>query len=142
MRNLAAACITLFISFGAQAQVVDFQDVPSAGNPTVTDISSGGFRFTSQHFHTIDNPAGPGAVSNGTTYIGHEGGNLGRTITMTRLVGGTFDLSGADIAPIWLNPPVAYPNATAVRIIGHLASGGTDTRILDLSGALAFQTVV
>jgi hypothetical protein len=127
----------------ASAQFVDFEDVASSGNPIVTLVDSGGFQFSSAHFHTIDDPASFGGVPElpgSTVYIGHEGGDLGRIITMTANSGGTFAVYGLDATKLWLSPPAAYPNATHVELVGYHSGGGSTTVDLSLAEPPGWQT--
>ena len=131
------------IAAQASAQFVDFEDVASSGNPIVTLVNSGGYQFTSEHFHTIDDPGGFGGVPElpgSTVYIGHEGGNLGRIITMTANSGGTFAVYGLDATKLWLSAPGGYPNASHVELVGYHSGGGSTTVDLPLAEPPGWQT--
>lgn len=133
-RFLFAATLALAAA-SASAQLVDFEDVDGSGNPIVTDVASGGFRFTSDHFHAISNPEGFGGSGNESrTWIGHEGGDLGRAITMTRASGGLFDLHSFDGAELWINSNSSYPNASEIEVVGTRADGSTVTQRVRLDG--------
>ncbi len=116
--------------------MVDFEDVTSHGNPIWTSLVSEGFLFTSQHFHTIDDPESSGAVPElpgSRVYIAHEGGSLGRIITMTPVAGGTFSVFEIAATKAWLNDNPVFPNATYVELVASLAGGGTRTVDLTLN---------
>src|SRR5687767_1446336 len=121
---LAAVALTAGAA-PAKAAFVTFNGVPASGNPILTSLDSEGFRFTSEHFHSLDSFGN--LATNGTIYIGHEGGSLGRVITMTKIGGGTFSISSFDGAELWVSPPSGFPNATRIQVVGTLSGGGTLT---------------
>ena len=73
--GIAAAVVLVSGGTAVGGDIVDFEDVASDGNPIVAEVISNGFRFTSEHFHTIDSPELFDGADNGSAvYIGHEGG--------------------------------------------------------------------
>jgi len=111
---------------------IDFNAVPSSGNPSRTTLTTDGFTFTSAlFFHTIDSPglcAFGGCVSNGTVYIAVDP-PLGSPITMTRSAGGTFSLVGFDGAKLFNDDAAA---ASAGFQNGVDLRAESPTRIFDV----------
>ncbi len=125
----------------ANGNVVDFENAPGSGNPQYQNVSyldSSGFEFIGEHFHTMDNFAiANGLAENGSrVYIGHEGGNLGRAITMTKTGGGTFSVYSLDAAETWIGDNTTYPNAWGVSVTGYFDGGGSINAVLQLDGLL------
>lgn len=132
--RLLATIASLAICGSVQAAVIGFEGSSAAGNPIITSYSEAGFQFTSGHMHLID--PNSGFASNGTQSLGEEAGNLGQTITMSLIGGGTFSLQGLDVAEIFIGNSTLYPNATSLHLIGNLFGGGTVTADLGLDGIL------
>jgi uncharacterized repeat protein (TIGR02543 family) len=93
-------------------------------------LDTGGFRFSGQHFHTIDRPAVHGdnlfggAPDNGTIYLNAE---LDDSITLTLIDGGPFSLISFDGAECFVNVDVAqqygYLTATSINVTGIKLDG-------------------
>jgi hypothetical protein len=96
----------------------------------VTAVSSEGFDFVGDHFHTIDNPTSPTLVSNGTPiYLLSEAeSDLGRPITMTQAGGGTFSLLQFDGAETFVTGGIFQ----FINLVGVQA----DATVLNLQFAL------
>lgn len=131
----------------AFAVVIDFEEVAGGGNPILATLDSQGYRFTSDHFHTLDSHGG--FADNGSNiYIGHEGGDLGRAITMVQIGGGLFNLTSFDMAELWVGGHSTYPNATHVEVHATFSDDSTSTVNYALDGvndgtggAADFETV-
>lgn len=122
---------------GSALAIIDFEEVASSGNPILTTLDSQGYRFTSSHFHSIDDPAASALADNGSdVYIGHEGGDLGRAITMIQIGGGLFNLASFDMAELWISSPGAYPNASHVEVHATFSDDSTTTFNLALDGVI------
>ena len=139
------------------AAVVTFDDVVvGANNADQTSVNSGGFNFTSTHFHIINNASFcgfGGCVGNGTQYALEDAPTLAGPVTMSKIGGGTFSLTSFDGAEVFLNSTAAatggFPNAAYIRVVGNVSGGGSVTAyfqldgIKDGSGGVAdFQTFV
>lgn len=125
----------------AAAAVVTFDDVSGGNNAIITSASSGGYTFTSTHFHVTDNPTQctfGGCVSNGTNYAAEDAPTLAGPVTMTNAGGGLFSLSSFDGAELWLDDNSAaaggFGNAAMIRVVGNLFGGGTITADFALDG--------
>jgi PEP-CTERM motif-containing protein len=126
--TLALAVVTT----PAWAAVIDFEGVPSTGNPIRSGtLTVDGFDFTSGHFHSIDSP---GACSFGgcvspEQYIAEEAGSLGQRITMTKSGGGTFTLNSFDFDQLFMDSTAAalggLPNAVVPYLWVTLVWGFT-----------------
>lgn len=127
---LAAGGILLLGSASAQATVIDFDAVPSSGNPILTTLTTQGFVFTGEHFHTLDNKFA-GVVDNGTIFLASEAENdLGRPITMAPATGGAFSLVSFDGAEVfWSGVLHQY-----IIVTGTIAGGGTISTQFTLDG--------
>ena len=139
------------VSTPAWAAVIDFEGVPSAGNPIRSGtLTVDGFDFTSGYFHIIDSP---GACSFGgcvspEQYIAEEAGSLGQPITMTKSGGGTFTLNSFDFDQLFMDSTAAgvggFPNTSGWHLLvmfGH-APGllfGFGSNSVD--GIPGFQTI-
>lgn len=135
---LAAVGLLMCVST-SRADFIDFNSVPSSGNPILTTLTTGGYQFSSTHFHTIDSTFGS-LVSNGTIYIAEEAGNLGGPITMSKVGGGVFSLNRFDGAKLFLSNTPGFPNADFINVVGNLFGGGTVSAQFALQTAVAFQT--
>jgi hypothetical protein len=120
---------------------MDFDDVPSSGNPILTSLTSQGFRFTSTHFHTVDQPGlfpFGGSVSNGTTFIGEEDGSIGGPITVQRADGGPFRILSFDAGEFFVDRVAAaaggFPNADGVRMSASVTGIGVVETTFFLDG--------
>lgn len=125
----------------AAASVVTFDDVAGGGNAIQTSINSGGFVFTSTHFHVTDDPGScsfGGCVQNGTQYGAEDAPTLAGPVTMARQGGGTFSLASFDGAELWLDDAAAaaggFQNASLIRVVGDLFGGGTIAQDFVLDG--------
>jgi len=139
MRNnvkyfLGIAVLVLLYAVNVGAQTITFDSVPSnPSNPDLTTLTTDGFTFTSQHFHTIDSFAG--LASNGTIYIAEEASNVGFPITMARSNGLPFSLYGFDGAELFVDV-TNFPNANYIQLAGVLAGGGTVNASFLLDGII------
>jgi hypothetical protein len=107
------------VSTPAWAVVIDFEGVPSAGNPIRSGtLTVDGFDFTSDQFHIIDSPGicPFGGCVTPEQYIG----SLGPPITMTKSGGGTFDFHGFDVDQTFNDSAAAivggFPNASFLNV--------------------------
>jgi PEP-CTERM motif len=130
-RWLLAAGVVALAAPAMAASTITFDDSVTVGNPILTSFNSGGFTFTGQHFHIVDNPGGFGGVVNGTQYLAAEfSGNLGKPVDFAPTGGGTFSLNRADIAELFL----AGNDFFDVVFVGTVSGGGTLTQSFRLDG--------
>lgn len=143
------ASAALLMSFGAQAALVGFDDIPNTGNGIQSGtVTSAGYNFTGGHYHIIDSP-GAFVRNASTSYLTAEAANaLGQSVTMTKVGGGTFTLNQVDVAELWL-PGDPTNDFFEVLISANQFGGGvlsmsvTLDGIGDGAGGVAdFQTVV
>ena len=134
------------VSTPAWAAVIDFEGVPSAGNPIRSGtLTVDGFDFTSDHFHIIDNPGGCsfGGCASPDQYIFEEAGSLGEAITMTKTGGGTFTFDGFDADQAFNNSAAAaaggFPNASIFDVFITFADSSTTLLSLGGDGVPSFQ---
>ena len=127
-----ASVIGLALAQPALAVVITFDDVAGNTNAIITTTTSGGYTFTSTHFHVTDNPglcAFGGCVSNGTNYAAEDAPQLAGPVTMTSASGGTFTLLSFDGAELFLDDAAAsagnFANAERIRVVGNFAGGGS-----------------
>jgi hypothetical protein len=110
------------------------------GNPNITELLAGEYRFTSDYFHTIADPAGGTLplVQNGSLFIAEEAGPLGKPITIRRSDGAPFALLGLDGAEAFLSDVEAtlagFPNAATLLITAEVLGGGTANISFPLDG--------
>jgi hypothetical protein len=143
LRNILAVVVGgLVIAASSRATTITFDSVVSSGNPVKTTVTTSGFTFTSDYFHTIDNPAigsFGGLVSDGSIFISEEAGILGQPITMALSGGGAFSLSSLFGSKVFANSSAAatggFPNADVLNILGNLSGGGTVSATFSLGGA-------
>ena len=127
---IAAAVLGLSTASVSQASTITFNGVPSSGNPILTTLTTDGFDFNGDHFHTVDNTAGV-LVSNGTIYLASESeSDLGRPFTMTRSGGGTFSLAQFDGAETFF----ASPTWALITVNGIQQGGGLLSATFTLDG--------
>src|SRR5688500_7760858 len=127
------ATFALGLALPAAAVVITFDDVVvSPTNVIMTAETSGGFNFTSSHFHIINSPTScgfGGCVQNGTQYAAEDAPTLAGPVTMAPVAGGTFSLLSFDGAEMWLDSVAAtsggFTNALNIHVVGNLSGGGT-----------------
>jgi hypothetical protein len=147
MRKLlvgSALAASVIAAGPVMADIITFDAVPSSGNPILTTLTTGGFIFSSGHFHTIDSPTicsfGGCTAGNGSIYLAVDGPPLGFPITMTMVGGGTFNLDSAQLAQLWNDSAAAaaggFPNADHIEMIG------SNGNIVTLSGATTTLTTL
>jgi hypothetical protein len=144
--SLLVVCLSLVCSPYALAvtpldpALITFDVNPAPGNPNITELIVGEYRFTSEYFHTIANPAGGTLplVENGSVYIAEEAGPLGKPITIRRTDGLPFALVGLDGAEAFLSDVEAalagFPNATSLEVTAEVWGGGTANISFPLDG--------
>lgn len=146
MRFRVCALFVLLLGVAAlpaTADVIDFNSVPSSGNPILTSLTTQGFTFTSSHFHTIDDPnvSFGGAFTNNTIFLAVDGFTLGKPITMAPTGGGSFSLTGFDASQLWKDGAAAagngFPNGTEIDLLGNLMGGGTISASFAIGGGFA-----
>jgi hypothetical protein len=127
----------------AAAAIITFDDVvvPSPNAIINGSETSGGFGFTSDHWHVNNFPTNcglGGCVSDGTQYAAEDAPRLAFPVTMTAIGGGTFSLFSFDGAELWLNDADAIldndANAAFIHVVGNLFGGGTITGDFALDG--------
>jgi hypothetical protein len=146
--RLAKLTLALAVfSTPAWAAVIDFEGVPSSGNPIRSGtLTVDGFDFTSGHFHIIDNPSicDFGGCVTPQQYIAEEAGSLGLPITMTKSGGGTFTFDGFDADQNFIDSAAAaaggFPNADSFLALVTFGGGGSTLFTFGGDGAPSFQT--
>jgi hypothetical protein len=135
MRYLfAAALVAAFASARAQ---VGFESFAGMGNPIWGSITSDGYDFNGGHFHTMDNDLGNILADSGSrVFMGHEGGDLGAPVTMTKNGGGLFSIFTIRAAELWVGNHSSYPNANYVQMDFTYGDASTETVYLVLDGLL------
>jgi PEP-CTERM motif len=145
-RSVVAVLVSITVlTFGVGpvgAATVTFDDVVvGPNNPVQGSVNSGGFNFTSTHFHIANNApfcGFGGCVGNGTQYALEDAPALAGPITMTRIGGGTFALTSFDGAEVFLDSTAAasggFPNAAYIRVVGNLSGGGSIVTYFALDG--------
>ena len=133
LRQIACATALLMATGLAHATVIDFEEVPDTAD-IQTSLSTQGYLFTSEHFHTpgSSNTYSP-FVWNGTNYIGYESGR-GHPLAMSRADGGSFSLYSLDVAEFYSAPNSDRPNADLIEIWGLGAGGQTMVHQFTLDG--------
>ena len=120
----------------AGAEVLSFDEINPAGNPTRTSLSCGetnGFLFRSDHFHVVGTVTDTGFSSDGTTHIGYESAR-GLPIAMSRVGNGTFSLQSLDVGEFWAGSVPAHPDAETLVVTGIKQGGQTVSHTLTLDG--------
>jgi hypothetical protein len=155
--NRSIAVVTLVLgscilrAVPSRADLITFDTYPSAGSPELVSLNTEGYTFTSSHFHVLDGYNADIVRNNSPNHIGHEGGSLGRAITMVRNDGLPFRLVGLDIAELWITGREfpEFPNASHVGVSGSLNGGGVISQSFALDGLASgnpvagnFQNVV
>lgn len=126
LRYILSAAFLLSAAGGANAAVIDFEDVAVASG-TYTgaaivngDFNSGGFQFdfSTDHHHLANDVF---YNSNGTTYLGVDDWNGNEVLTMSLLGGGLFDLASIDFGE--------FDSLTSTSAISVSGSGGENILI-------------
>jgi PEP-CTERM motif-containing protein len=135
------------VSTPAWAAVIDFEGVPSSGNPIRSGtLTVDGFDFTSDHFHIIDSP---GSCSLGgcvapEQYLFEESGFFGEPITMTQTGGGTFSFDGFDADQAFNDSAAAaaggFPNADFFQALVTFGGGGSTLLSFASDAVPSFQS--
>ena len=136
MRRRFASATVLGFTVVISACTITFDGVNGTGNPILTTLTvteqGQTAVFTSGHFHAIGSPnicLFGGCIDNGTVYIQEEAGGLGQPINMAMSNGSTLTLFNFQVAQPYNDDAAAaaggFPNATTVRVVGNLATGGT-----------------
>ena len=130
------AAIGLLASGTSQAVIVNFDGVPST-EVIQTTLTTEGFLFTSDHFHTYGATGfiNPDIAGNGGTHIGYEAGR-GDPVLMQRVDGTSFSLLSLDVSEFYavLNPD--RPNANLLEIRGNFGDGSSVSHQLLLDGVV------
>jgi hypothetical protein len=127
----------------ALAAVIDFEGVPSAGNPDRSGtLTVDGFDFTSSLFRIIDSP-GICPFGGCVTPEQYIWSSLGTTITMTKSGGGTFSFHGFDVDQAFNDSAAAifggFPNASILDVFVIQTTGSASIQFaFDLTPG--FQT--
>lgn len=131
-RLLLPALLGAIFASQAQAMVIDFE---SHGTDFGTPIIVDGFQFDfeSAGWGVFGPASGAccGVNYNGTAALFADGDRDGQraNVVMTKVGGGTFDVSALDAAVYW----VGAPDGT-IELTGTLFGGGTVSAALDVSG--------
>ena len=119
---------------------ITFDEIGVPGNPLISELDVGEYRFTSVGFHTIANPGGGTLqlVQNGSFFVSEDGGEGEGPITIARLDGLPFALLSVDGAEAFLSDVEAtlagFPNAAMLEISATVFGGGTANISLPLGG--------
>ena len=132
----AFAVVFLFSPAVVGASTVTFDDVVVVPDNVIIvgTRTSGGFDFTSDHWHVVNDDTG--LASDGTQYAALDSPTLAFPLTMTKSGGGTFSLTSFVGAELFVNPPGGFPNADFIRVVGNLFGGGTITQDFALDGII------
>jgi hypothetical protein len=138
--QLVGSVVLGLVAMQAQADILTFDEIaPTAA--IQTEVTSGGFVISSEHFHTV----GPGRLynnfsNNGTTTLSYES-NRGQAFLISRTDGAAFDLMSLDAGEFYntthpdnASSLVDRPNANLIEITGYLVGGSTISTILNLDG--------
>jgi hypothetical protein len=139
---LAMVLLSTVRASAASARV-DFEDVDGNRNDTISETVSRGFKFTSLHFHAIDDADGVFAIAHqpgSSVYIGHEGASLGRPITMMAVDGSPFSVIGIDAARVWDPNNARFPNASHLELLATFNSGSSSALLIPLPAEGVWQT--
>jgi hypothetical protein len=132
MRQLLAVGALVFaVSIGdAQATTITFEDhavAPGTTNPTVGDLTSGGFFFDSAaNFYQLANNSAN--IDDGSTYLVTEGGPS--QVTVSQIGGAPFTLTSIDYAQ-W---QTAASAAAKITVTGNHVGGTTVVTTLTPGG--------
>jgi hypothetical protein len=145
----AGLLFTAWLAFGSSTALavtpfdpvtITFDEIGVPGNPLITELDVGEYRFSSIGFHTIANPGGGSLplVQNGSFFISEDGGEGEGPITIARLDGFPFALLELDGAEAFLSDVEAtlagFPNAATLEITAQVFGGGTANISLPLDG--------
>ena len=149
MFRLLLWMVAVLMAVPASADSITFDSVTSFGNPDISSLTTEGFTFTSEHFHTVDTPslcAFGGCVPNmdgSTVYISEEAGSLGSPITMVATSGSPFLLNSFWGTKEFLDDAAAlaggFPNAATIHVTGVFDGGGGISTSFGLNGSSNFQ---
>lgn len=139
MKNLKTLIIAAALATsGAQAQVIDFDELAHGGSYTVHQtIVADGFNFDGSFGYSnqlgvwgrdSSNQADPGAAS---VFINH-GNNI---ITMTQVGGGAFDFASIDFADVY-----NQGNSSTFQLTFNYAAGGSTSSQITLDNLAGLQT--
>ncbi len=135
LRNLLVIPAASALATLASAQVIDLDDLNGSANQQFGSVGVGLYQLTSIHAHVVGNftlPLAPVVQNGSAVYIAHEGGGVGKAITLARQDGSPFSLVALEAGELWL---VGAPiNATEVEIVGQFAGGGSLTAVVMLDG--------
>jgi hypothetical protein len=119
---------------------ITFDEIGVPGNPLISELDVGEYRFTAVGFHTIANPGGGSLplVQNGSFFISEDGGDGEGPITIARLDGLPFALLSVEGAEAFLSDVEAtlagFPNAATLEISAAIWNGGTTSISVPLDG--------
>jgi hypothetical protein len=122
----------------AAALQITFDDLASAGNPSVATVETGGYRLAGPFLRTIDTP-GTTFVGNGSAvYLAQNGAGPGAGVTLARIDGAPFELYGFSASGLFADPGPGSPNSSLLAVIAMRAGGGGLSTIYDLGVSSGF----
>jgi len=135
-----AAALLMCSAGVSQASIIDFENYASL--VVSSSISSGGFTFSPVSGNVFVIPdsqtnlsCAPTCASDGTEWLGSSRPGFSpanvQPVTMTETSGADFKLFGLDASELFVDQ-----NTTALRVVGHLAGGGTISTDLALDGVV------
>jgi hypothetical protein len=116
----------------AAAIDITFDDLVSAGNPSVAAVETSGYRVEGPALHTIDTPGSLYVDSGSPIYLAQIDGPAGAGLTLRRLDGAAFDLYEFAAARLFVSASDG-PNASQVALLGLGVGGTTLSATYDLA---------
>lgn len=134
--RLTAGTLGVMLSgtlWAAPAAAIDitFDDLVSAGNPSVATVETSGYRVAGPALRTIDTPGGLYVDSGSPVYLAQIDGSGGGGLTLRRLDGASFDLYEFAAARLFLSA-AGGANAAQVSLLGLGVGGTTLAALYDL----------
>lgn len=142
-KTMALVSLIGVVAVGANAQVLDFEDLNNNGTGGYTlfgdQFDSGGY-----HFESVFMQGDPAALASWTPdlpqyYTGSVSpfvNYFGDHVLMTKIGGGTFDVVSIDICDVYRQPNMG----TKVTFVGTHADNSTTTVYVTLSGSENLKT--
>ena len=122
----------------AAALQITFDDLASAGNPSVTTVETNGYRLAGPSLRTIDTP-GSTFVGNGSpVYLAQSGTGPGGAVTLQRIDGAPFDLYGFSASGLFATPGPGSPNSSLLAVLAMRVGGGGLSAIYDIGASAGF----
>ena len=118
----------------AAALDITFDDLVSAGNPSVAAVETSGYRVAGPTLHTIDTPGSLYVDSGSPIYLAQLDGPASGGLTLRRQDGDAFDLYEFAAARLFASA-TGGPSAVQVALLGLGVGGTTLSATYDLAAA-------